>query len=755
MKKLMTLLGVVSLSVAPAAILISCANGDEHINSDGNSIILEYGKEIDGEMVLDSGKILESIKQKPGFKNKILQDVLEIANHSFLSNLELFFNMEKDDNGVIVGDGKPKNTDFKLYDDSTSATLSNVWSNVNESVDKQIKDEKDLLEKDHGKKWEKKWKEQLVAKFPNFQKGVDDADLPFLESKYKMSLLIDGDDNVESRIQKVLIDNYHSGVNLVGEKELDSIWNKHNDLIKDDVEKYKNEIKTPSNVLNRKEFVQLFNSSKSEVGEMKSVKNIDVDFDTMFDVVEGFKGATHAVPDEVDKLSVTGNGTSINGILSNSQNYFLGDYFATKAPVVISEVSFAYTAGTEFEKGINSKSISNIGAGEDATKLNKFLADIEVRATNNKGWASMITDPDFSSDYGGTVTKADKIITIDGEQDSYLKSVVYDAVLNGGTGQTITSTPAYEGENDGVKFIEKINRVTDENMYGSVGSNPNILVYADATGIHFIYVHGAIEQGKSNEVIERLEEMESDKVSKELLAQQMALFNFNKLDSAQKIDAVYDYGVGSGEVNSNLSGINKTIENEYAKYLINNSLVANETGSFSTYDVIGSMKDWAKTSSTNTEGSLDAKLAIYDYFKSLVDPETIEGKDGQSSDEKFIDIFFDFGDKNDTPEEQENSKQLLKDIAKMIETLRLGSDVTSAMTMEKQYRELVKTIDSIKDSSSTTLKPPKGKFTEPFSAPDMVKKIQEKFILITPNAKFEISESYYNYVVDYTLKGGN
>ncbi|AGR42361.1 lipoprotein [Spiroplasma diminutum] len=612
MKKLLTLLGSVSLVATTAQMAVACGTNYDKKDEYGNSILIEFLQSIDGTASISSSDILFKLinnKNGPQNKEKLTLDLLKMINLSILANTT----------------SENNNIDESIYTNYDLANiLSERWKSLNATVDRQITTEKDKYKKDYGKKWEKKWKEMLVEKYSVYQDDVKSMDLNFLENKYKANILLTDSNNSASKtLLDVLLNTNQQGVTWIG---VNDIVKKHkalkNIVDSNDDTKIANYVKADLD-----QIAQIENSTKAEASDWKATTLTETS--STQDLVAAAKKAVEITTDKIindtpvnlNNFTLNDTNNSRAGFLSNSQKYFLDKFYTTQAPLAISEVVIPFSENGSFDNGVTVNSFKS-NDGIDQKNTNQLLKDIQDDVDGSE-WRRWIVESKAANHTKATVKHYDKLMTLSNSTDftQDMRSVVYDFVLgNKVNGENYSGGAAFAEENDGIlgEIIPKISRAKDNSKFYLYNDTLGRVYYVDSTGLHIVQIDGYsyFKDGSvkvDGKAIKGLSE-DKNQIDSETLTELNAFKKYNALTAEEKVNELQTNIVNSD--GGTYKKLNTTIVNPYLKYLTNSSMLKGVSGSASSFDIMSEVKDWAQISSS-TESASYWMTSVFDYFKTV------------------------------------------------------------------------------------------------------------------------------------------
>ncbi|QEH62141.1 hypothetical protein SCHIN_v1c09480 [Spiroplasma chinense] len=706
MKKLITLLGSLSLTASASSMVVACGTTYD-IKDDGNSVIVKFISSIDGHVQLSSADILWKLINETGPSNRetFLTDILKLINTSILANNEKNFSGE---------DSILKDSDV-YQNKGLAEALKTKWSTLNRAVDLQIQREKDALKRANGSKWEKKWKQQLVDKFSVYQNDTDDMDLALLETKYKADILLsDASNNTTKGLLDVLLNTDSYGVTWTTAQTTLQKLNRLKSLV-DDNDAFQAAYEADELAIQQIENAQKENTSdwvnttEYKIDEAKKiVKEADVDkieFDT---------------PEDINAWASLGSETR-SGMLSDSQRFFLEKFYETKAPLAISEVTIGYSTNGKFDDGISIDDFSgdnNVDLDDNNELLTWLGTETNANWTLGMRNNTLIT----SKSSKASVKKYDKLLTLNSSDFSdTLRTVVYDYILGGKAGAKVTDIKS---------IVENLDRKATgtDNFYGTFGDGNGKLVYVDTDGIHLVSIDGYDLLKDHFTVASKPEDNGNGN-----LAELKAFHDFHNLTDAEKI-GVLSRGTMMNDLNSDVS-------NDYLRFLVNNSLLKGISDSPYDFDIMSEVKDWAKISSS-TDSETYWISAVFDYFRQITTKE---------DNKSLVSQFIKFGVENPSNTDANNISLAMEDwVIRKIETVQTSYRIAPIVKFTDMFVNWGKTITA----NTATGYPKKLITNDKFTGdalqealPEIWKTTKDGTRSINPETAF-----YYNYNNAY--KGG-
>ncbi|QGS52193.1 lipoprotein [Spiroplasma tabanidicola] len=699
MKKLLTLLGSLTLVSSAANVAVACGTYD--IKDNGNSVIVQFLNSLDGKAHIDASHVLVDLINASGPTNReaFLIEMLQLMNVSLLANSNTFFGAE----GTLKLD--ESNT---AYNKNLGETLSYRWDSLNKAVDQQIEREKETYKVKNGKKWESKWKDMLYEKYTVYQNKKKEMDLDFLEKKYKANILLtDTTNNATKAILDVLLNTDSYGVTWVTAQTVKNKLSKLLEVINDDA-KFSSVYEADKNAVS-----QIINAQTMDSKNWKAPADLDV---------AAAKAAVRNitsdkiicdVPEDINQWVATSSNTR-SGMLSNSQLFFLEKYFEIKAPLAISEITIPFATNGKFEDGISYEDFKGDFdvTAKDIDKLLVKLTPDKQEPLAESFWNEAARN---SSKLNiGSIKKYDKLLTLQSTDFSdSLKNVVYDYVL--GSEYEKPEELSFDGkdfEADIKKITNKLTRAESVGspslesraaaaskganvFYGTLKNNPGKLLYIDTDGMHIVSIDG-YDQLK-NKTENKFKDLTP-------LAQLQAFNDFHKLSDNQKIYYMqHDTETTSNSENRNYMNIlNNSIKNNYLRYLVNNSLISGISDAPVSFDIVNELKSWVSVTSA-TDKETFWMTAVFDYFKNVT-TKTKEDSNSLEDVEIFLKKLVVFGEENPTNKEfEEIAKSMQGWVASKIKVAQINISVAPQIAFSEKHTAWVKTI-----KSNTTTNYPKA-----------------------------------------------
>jgi hypothetical protein len=595
MKKLLTILSSVAMLTVSGGSVIACGgNKYDQKDDDGNSILIDglgsldiNGGDIEVNGSISTQDILDQIISNNGdstLRGKIISRFINLLSAQFL---------QKGANDIDTNI-----TNNPYLNSGLKDALSNAYSELKSSVEADIKSEKDDYDDQYGKKADAKWLDMLKAKFP----GINDKDK--LETKYKEDKMLNNeDDNVNTRLLNILLNTNQLGVQWVDKTDLQNYLSSYNNA-ENKEEWFKNNLKHAQ---------QLFWSTLDDHNYSEKIIT-DGDFEKFTSIFKEDGSTTNNVikfsaPEDIDKLQ-TGTNYAAKGFLSNSQRFFLDKFYASEAPVAISQVTIAYASGGSMDNGIDYTEDfqGKTPTTDDNTRIdnvNKFLGNI------NDNFDALLKGTTYANVTNKSVSN---LLTLsDSTNFSQMeRNVVYDFISKGSEAKSLTSGEA----GDFGKIVDSIKRESADSMYTVLGDSSNgILAYIDADGLQIVRIEGYsilknVELGANTGIIgDTTKEDGTSKVDDSTAAELGAFKEFSDLDSdLQKLEALED-------TSSKLyTAMNSHITNPYLKYLVNESLAKGISGAKTSFDIMEAVKSYVKISQPTSGGQFTYWTGLMDYF---------------------------------------------------------------------------------------------------------------------------------------------
>ncbi len=700
-KKLLTLLGSVSLTATTATMAVACGT-DYDIKEDGNSVLIQFLQSIDGKAKITSTDILwKLINSSNGPKNreKLTLDLLKMINLSILANID-----SEENEFTIDEDNLYTNYDLKN-------TLKERWTNLISIVDRQIVNEKDVYKKEHGKKWEKEWNKMLVDKYSVYQDDVKSMDKNFLENKYKADLLLtDTNNNASKTLLDVLINTDQTGVTWISSNDIIKKYNALTKVINDNKD---NDAAIASYLrADLDQIAQIKNSTTSDTSDWEETKLTSESSDAAIaaeakEVIEIEKEEIlYDTPVNLNNFTISDTNNSRAGFLSNSQKFFLDRFYNTQAPLAISEVVVPFSENGTFDDGVTVSDFQSLD-GNDEKNTNELLEQIAKDSKEGNTWRRWMVEAKTDKHPKATVKNYDKLMTLSNSTDftQDMRAVVYDFTLGGKVNGAIV--PATSGEKTLENLIKEISREKkDGKKFYVYNEDQGRVYYVDSTGLHIVQIDGysyLVKSSSVEKIGKRQEGIIDNKINEETLAELNEFKKYNALQDTEKVAALQ---TNRSETYTNL---NKTVVNPYLHYLTNSSMLKGITGSAYSFDIMSEVKTWAQVSSS-TDGSASYWMtSVFDYFKTISKVKEKEN-DSSFSQEEFINNYITFNISEEKSQEEEviqktqswfyaavNSKQSLTAIDPailFIEASEKWTDEIKTKTDASGYPKLI--LDNIK-----------------------------------------------------------
>ncbi|WP_339020529.1 lipoprotein [Spiroplasma endosymbiont of Atherix ibis] len=732
MKKLLTLLGSVSLVATTAQMAVACGTNYDKKDKDGNSILIQFLQSINGKAKISTNDILVKLinaENGPKNKEKLTLDLLKMINLSILTNSE--------SNKDLIND---KNI-YTNYD--LAKILKERWNALNDAFDRQISSEKDKYKKDHGKKWEKEWNKMLVNKYSIYQDDVKSMDKDFLENKYKSNILLsDANNNASKTLLDILINTDQMGVTWISSNDIVKKYTalerivKASDASDSSIANY---LRTDLDQLSQiKNSTQDNTNNWEETKITSSMSDIELANKAKEIIKIDKNKITNDAPVNLNNFTVSDTNNSRAGFLSNSQRFFLDKWYNTQAPLAISEVVIPFSEGGSFDKGFTQNSFKSKDK-QDETKSNRLLTAAIDTNFGDASWNRWMIagKADFRED--ATVKHYDKLMTLSNStftQD--MRTAVYDYVLSysdNKNGIKLEATPSIE------TLIDQISRKkgTDKSFYAY--NDKGQIFYVDTSGLHIVKIDKyelLIKDDKYKKGYKQ-EGLDGTKINSNTTKELNKFKNFNKLKPEQKVEELQN--ISNEEKNkegSYYKSLNSTVKNNYLHYLVNTSMLKGLSGSASSFDIMTEVKEWAQVSSAASDSSNTYWMAcVFDYFF-----EISKGTEKNLSQEKFIQNYVEFG-KSDDETTQEIINKTKEWFDSQVKTKQSWIWQSSSRAFYNANNKWADDIEAKTDASGY----PKKTIKNTWYDGEIVAKVENKFWIPTNNnlIYINIENSYYFY----------
>ncbi|WP_053946460.1 lipoprotein [Spiroplasma cantharicola] len=642
MKKLLTLLGSVSLTATTATMAVACGTNYD-VKDDGNSVLIQFLQSIDGKAKITSTDILwKLINSSNGPKNreKLTLDLLKMINLSILANID-----SEENKFTIDEDNLYTNYDLKN-------TLKERWANAISNVDRQIANEKDVYKKEHGKKWEKEWNKMLVEKYSVYQDDVKSMNKDFLENKYKADILLtDSNNNASKTLLDVLINTDQTGVTWISSND---IMKKYNALKKVVEENTSNDAAIASYLKSDLDQIAQINNSLTDVSkDWKETKlhSESTDAELVAAAKEAIKVDVQEIkndtPVSINNFTISDTNNSRAGFLSNSQKFFLDRFYNTQAPLAISEVVIPFSENGSFDDGVTVADFKSLD-GNDQVNTEELLTQISSDNETGDTWRRWMVEGKTDKHPKATVKNYDKLMTLSNSADftQDMRAVVYDFIL----GENKNGKPYSKGDLE--SLINEISRNEKAEKFYVYDEDKGRVYYVDSTGLHIVQIDGykyfKDSKGAPKEGL-RQEGIKESKINEHTLNELNEFKKYNALQDNEKVAALQ---TNKSEAYDNL---NKTIVNPYLHYLTNSSMLKGIAGSASSFDVMSEVKSWAQVSSSTEGGASHWMTSVFDYFKTI--SKVKDDKKDSFKQEEFIDNYISFNVSEEKSQEEEVIKK--------------------------------------------------------------------------------------------------
>ncbi|AGR41495.1 lipoprotein [Spiroplasma taiwanense] len=765
MKKLLTLLGSISIIATTGQMVVACATDYDQKDQDGNSILIQFLKKLDGVAEIKTSDILwKLINAENGPKNreKLTLELMQMINLSILSNAK---------NNYVDGNGKYVLDDSYPYNNYDLAnTLVSRWDTLSKNVDRQIENEKKKYEKDYGKKWESEWDKMLLNKYTIYQEDTDDMDRNFLEAKYKADILLtDSSNNASKTLLDVLINTDQQGVTWVDQNTIKTKYLKlkayvaNTEANADLIAYIRSDIDQLSQIYN-----STIEDSSAWENKAKSSDTDEVLIATAKEVTgkdiagENGENILYDAPSNIDEFTIS-DSTSRSGFLSSSQRFFVDKWYNVQAPLAISEITIGFSENGKFDDGITEADFKSAVGDTDQKNTFDLLAEIK-NDTENKSWKTYMAGGTLKHPKA-TVKQYEKLLTLNNSTDftQDLRTVVYDYVLGEAADKNINeNVQKIEITGDAKEFINKlipeINRTKNEEkkFYGAL--KVGTLIYIDSTGIHIVNIdgYGFLKESESaNKELTGQKGIEDDKVNSETLKELSTFKKYSKLTDEQKVYKMQttvnkdvkttsdsqdedtesnlqkaDSGIGA---NTYFSEMNSKVTNPYLHYLVNTSLVKGLKGASTSFDILSEVKSWAQISSSSSDSSSAYWMTcVFDYFKEISKPKSGNEEIDQN---EFIKQFIEFNTDSETNGELATSTQSW--FFNGLKTKQDWTNIQPSISFAQANKSWVDTIKSQTDASGY----PKAIIENSWYKNDLISRSQNYFWKPTKSTRLLLNSS--------------
>ncbi|QHX36888.1 lipoprotein [Spiroplasma sp. BIUS-1] len=649
MKKLLTLLGSVSLIATTAQMAVACGTNYDKKDKDGNSILIQFLQSIDGKAQITSTDVLWKLINKdngPKNREKLTLDLLKMINLSILSN------SGKQENIDDIND-KSIYTNYNL-----SKILQERWTSLSSTVDRQISTEKDKYKKDHGKKWEKEWDKMLVNKYSVYQDDVKSMDREFLENKYKSDILLSDENNSATKtLLDVLLNTDQMGVTWISSSDILRKYNALERIVNANLEENEKNNTAIANYVKSDldQIAQIENSTKKEAEGWNGTKLSSTSSDKEIAnearrvVKIDKKSIVNDTPVNMNDFTVSDTNNSRAGFLSNSQRYFLDKFYNTQAPLAISEVVIPFSETHTFDTGVTPQSFYSTD-GNDQKNSEDLLNSI-IKDKDQVAWNRWMVDQKTKHPKA-TVKHYDQLMTLSNSTDftQDMRSVVYDLVLFGhengkkigsGTNNSTDDDSKYPTLDSMVKELSRNKGNPNFYNYDDTGK----VYYIDSTGMHIVQIDGYEYLEKTKDKGSKQEGLEKgsegyEQVNKDTMKELNEFKKYNSLTDNQKIEAMKN--------ETTYNALNTAVTNPYLHFLTNNSMLKGLQGSQYSFDIMSDVKNWSKVNSSD-ESSFYWTTCVFDYFFNISNTKD----KGQNS---FIDRYITFNSDSENGEVAKNTQ---------------------------------------------------------------------------------------------------
>ncbi|WP_342269032.1 Vmc-like lipoprotein signal peptide domain-containing protein [Spiroplasma endosymbiont of Aspidapion aeneum] len=730
MKKLIALLSSLSLISTSATITVSC-NKYEQTSSDGDSILVNFLEQIgeNGISTITASDVLYKLvsESNSASRQTFVNDFTNLLDISFLSGSKDGGSLSKLYN----------NEDSPYYSSTLIKSMQQAFSNINSSADSQIERERATYKSDYGWRWSGKWRDYLAGKFPLYQSKSKNADVGFLEKKYKASLMLTSADySASSTLQKFLLNTDQFGVTWV---EKDEVRTKLQSFaIATNQDSWVSDNKQAATQIWNSQYSYLEGPDKwvNESSTDVTAENIKAKFINSDDNSIKIDQIISAVPSDVSQFT-SSDSIYRTGYLSNTQKYFAEKWYETKAPLATSFIKFPFATNASFDKGISKDSFSGLNDIE-AKEINKFLSDAfvtpktkvmnkdEAEKSNedvDKNWKTLMSNSaDISKKYtDATATINSTLLTLsnsaDYEQD--VRSAIYDYVFKKNHNETTSSNNqeidlSSSGVDDGLKaqsasdelyskVLMKIDRSKDGNMYASIKGAPGYIAIITSNGLIIYHIDGydqllaSVIASDKSEKKSKYIDTTKEKIDTDTLKELQAFKKFSDMNDLEKVTNIQVNKINPDDKTSTYNLLNGSISNQYLKWLLNNSLLSSTAGSATKFDIMKTVKTWAnQTDKPSTTGEYEWTTYIIDYFKNIIVDSTTKTT---YSNADFIGKFIVFSAEDKSTKTKELSKNLGDWYANALDSIDSVIASNSSQSFTKAYNTWKKTLNEKTDDA--------------------------------------------------------
>ncbi len=372
--------------------------------------------------------------------------------------------------------------------------------------------------------------------------------------------------------------------------------------------------------------------------------------------------------------------SSLNGMLSPSQEFIESSWFQTLHPLAVSQILIKYDneGSTTFDltkNNLKNKNWSNLFSSDTITNINKLITNAHTSSSDNI-WGNVMADVNSLSDSNISSTYESNLLTTtatssdtDGFANDNMKSAIYNSIL--GYHDDTTGNDIKLNSKDNVPTIDIINdddlipseiqsnsqvqfdgtALINNDMFQIINLNKtssssnvddNVVIYFDSLGLHIVHVDGIKYLQNRNEVTSGIRDE--------------FLINYTKEKQNENIRKYSDFfsSNDSSKLKSDSSVFNN-LTNSDGDYLyldwLNNYSYSNESNSDVAnpnlvrpykYDLESELKTYASFDATQSSIDLSSQNMWFWQYELIKWYET--GGATSISDEKWINKFLNFND---------------------------------------------------------------------------------------------------------------
>lgn len=643
MKKILSLLSNILLIIVTVFEIISCKNkekNNQYKSENGDSIWAEIfnNKKITSSDIwniledpfinIGNGKWINNPNHWDGnTRIKISIQLIKILSIAILSNPDKFFLKENKTTINNIADYKD------LID-----ILKKQWQLLIISTNNTIEKKKQSFKENDKKNWEKKYHNFLDSNYKDINNTKGNKKYEIEEQNYKADIMtsgIDGGISGSQILTNILLNNnmrvykqntaisslellQNFSIFLKSGNKLEN-WNNNNQNLRTQLalaftwDKNKNIFCQNINDLTIYEINNRLNKinndlKKYDYNHLKYINNNHLPVSTP--VFENSSKTTIGFPLLSETYDI--------GQLSLFQKYIIEKWFKNEKPLAISKITYDFKPGiSHIENGFIKDNFDEI----TKIKINKDLKTLIF----SKNWEEFVNNSE------GVFFSSPDLLTLSTQADSVksniLKSSIYNSI-------NINNKNSPSNIDD---LINKINRKNNSYLISAnfkIGNNDNdnIVAFFDTNGLNFVHIDG-------QEYLKNIESISYNKYD--------INWQFKSLNYSNNTYSLMDDKSNIMTSKQNKQMINTQFSNiPYLWYLINRSLINNNSNSKLKFNVLDEVKKYAIL---NTDSDLiDDKtwwFWIYDFFNNFNNKILKNKKDNQEWLKRFI-IFKDGQGKN-------------------------------------------------------------------------------------------------------------